>query len=139
MQVLALESGKYSRFKTDPNFQQNEFERLYLKWIAVSLENSLDIPVYITSEELMGFTTLQKKNNELADISLVAVDPSAQGKGIGHILIQHTIHKASELGFAKIQVVTQADNEAACHLYKKNNFLLTEHTYIYHYWNHDTI
>jgi dTDP-4-amino-4,6-dideoxy-D-galactose acyltransferase len=50
MKSLALESGKYSRFKTDKNFMNNEFIKLYSKWIEDSITKVIADKLIVFSE-----------------------------------------------------------------------------------------
>lgn len=137
LQELALMSGLYSRFKLDKNFKKNEYESLYKQWIynSVYKNKAMDIIIYEENSIILGFTTLEKKTNDLLDISLVAVDENARGKNIGTKLINYTINHGSKRGFNKIQVVTQQNNLPAVNLYKKCGFEIIKKEYIYHYWN----
>lgn len=134
---LTLESGRYSRFNLDPNFNSKEYSKLYSEWIKNSINGKLafDILVCVEAEQIVGFTTIAKKSENLADIGLVAVHKNARGKGIATDLINKTIERAAKENFANIQVVTQANNIPATKLYSKTNFVLKEQTNIYHYWN----
>src|SRR5690606_2664394 len=135
------QSGEFSRFKVDNNFSNNEYEKLYSEWLIGSINKRLatDIIVKRLDGKIVGFVTLTKKNVELADIGLVAVDSSYRGKGIGKELIFQVISLAKSQGYKKIQVVTQLDNRPANNLYKKCGFKKFSLTFIYHIWNYDTI
>lgn len=137
LRQLALESGIYSRFNIDPNFRNNEYQKLYLEWIDKSVNGDLAFEILIAyqGERIAGFTTIGKKRDKLADIGLVAVDSAFRGKGIGFGLMKETIKKAKEKGFEFIQVVTQMNNTPAVKLYEKTNFKIQQTTNIYHYWN----
>lgn len=138
---LTLQSGEFSRFKLDKNFSNGEYEKLYTEWINKSINKELafDIIIKRLDNKVVGFSTLSKKTNELADISLVAVDSNYRGRGIAKQLIQQCIHLSKEKGFKKIQVVTQLDNNPANILYTHCGFKKDSLTYIYHIWNNDTI
>lgn len=137
IEKLALQSGKYSRFKIDSNFMNNEFELLYKKWIRNSIyeEKALEVAIFKDKEEILGFLTLEKKSDSLCDISLVAVDQYARGKKIGTKLINFAISQGVQKGFKDIQVVTQLENLPAKNLYEKCGFQISKTEYIYHYWN----
>lgn len=139
--LLTLQSGEYSRFKLDENFKNNEYEKLYKEWIDKSISKDLAFEIIVKKieDKIVGFTTLAKKSDELADISLVAVDSNYRGKGIALELIKKSIEVAKQKNFKKIQVVTQLDNEPANKLYLKAGFKEESITYIYHVWNYDTI
>src|SRR5690606_4711658 len=138
---LALQSGEYSRFKIDSDFKNNEFVRLYTEWINNSINKKLASHIIIKKQDdkIVGFTTLSKKSESLADIGLVAVDKDYRGQGIAKELILKTISVAKSVGYEDVQVVTQLDNIPANILYKKCGFEKDSIINIYHYWTHDTI
>jgi dTDP-4-amino-4,6-dideoxy-D-galactose acyltransferase len=137
LKALALESGIYSRFYVDKNFNNQEYERLYTRWIenAVNDDLTFDIILAVKNNSIIGFATLNKKNNVLADIGLVAVSKESRGLGIGKQLMQEALARAQQAGFTEIQVITQLDNLAAMNLYKSTNFKIKEIINIYHLWN----
>ncbi|NJB37075.1 GNAT family N-acetyltransferase [Croceivirga sp. JEA036] len=133
---LVLESGVYSRFKLDKNFENKEYEKLYEEWIKKSLEKDKHVCyVYLDNNLIHGFITLEEKENYLSDINLIAVHNSARGKGIGNKLINKSIQISKKRGLTKIQVATQMANSPAMKLYKKNGFRIQKVSHIYHYWN----
>lgn len=138
---LALQSGELSRFKLDSNFKNEEYKKLYTEWIkkSISKELATDIIIKKDNEKIIGFASLARKDNRLADIGLVAVDADYRGKGIAKEIIKNTIALAKKQGYKKIQVVTQLDNRPANLLYEKTGFEKNNLTYIYHIWNNDTI
>lgn len=138
---LALQSGEYSRFKIDPYFKNSEFVRLYTEWLNKSINKTLASHIIIKkdNEKIVGFATLTKKSQSLADIGLVAVDKDYRGRGIAKEIILKSIILAKSLGYEEIQVVTQLDNIPANILYKKCGFEKHSIINIYHHWNNDTI
>lgn len=139
--ALTLQSGEYSRFRLDLNFKDHEYEKLYKEWIDQSIKKKLATNILIEkiNGKIVGFVTLAKKSNDLADISLVAVDRNYRGRGIAKKLIHEAIHLAKFQKYKKIQVVTQLNNSAANTLYSHAGFKKHSLTYIYHVWNYDTI
>lgn len=138
LEKLALESGIYSRFNIDKNFKSGEYNKLYLKWIALSIEEKLAFDIIIATdknETIVGFVTLNKKSETLVDIGLVAVSDGFRGKGIGKSLMNYALNKSFELGYKEIQVVTQITNINAMKLYESVGFNIKEKTFVYHYWN----
>ncbi len=133
--ALAIQSGLYSRFKVDAKFKNQEFERLYTKWIENSFDASKNARVfgYISEEKLLGFVTLGFKNN-IPDIGLIAVDEQARGMGIGskllHYLYAFLMHEQQQ----ELTVTTQGKNLPAMAFYQKNFFEVFSTTYIYHVW-----
>lgn len=138
LEKLALESGIYSRFNIDENFKSGEYNKLYLKWIALSIEEKLAFDIIIATdknETIVGFVTLNKKSENLVDIGLVAVSDGFRGMGIGKSLMNYALNKSFELGYKEIQVVTQITNINAMKLYESVGFNIKEKTFVYHYWN----
>lgn len=84
LKLLTLQSGFFSRFKTDLHFRNNEFNKLYLEWIEKSVEKiiAIEVLVYYINEEEKGFVTLNVTNN-VGHIGLIAVDEKERGKSIG--------------------------------------------------------
>jgi dTDP-4-amino-4,6-dideoxy-D-galactose acyltransferase len=135
---LALESGEFSRFNIDVNFKSNEYERLYTEWIEQSINKKIAFEVLVAAnknETILGFITLNKKSDTLADIGLLAVSAASRGKGIAGKLLQHSFEIVERLGFKSIQVVTQFNNQPAMRLYQNAGFEIKERTFVYHYWN----
>ncbi|MFN8282990.1 MAG: GNAT family N-acetyltransferase [Chitinophagales bacterium] len=133
---LALQSGVYSRFKIDRNFDASFYDRLYLEWIkkSCSREIAFDVLVYGDEKDPDGFITIQQKNNE-AHVGLIAVHERARGKGIGKKLMEAAEFVAKNHNFDILKVTTQGDNKQACSLYEKCGFTIDETIHIYHYWN----
>lgn len=141
IRLLAIQSGIHSRFRVDKKFDNKDYQKLYQTWIDKSISKELAIEVLVKkiNSKIVGFTTINKKTNELADIGLVAVDENFRGRGIGKELIKKTISYAKSLGFSRLQVVTQLDNISATSLYKNTGFKINKIEYIYHIWKDDTI
>lgn len=132
---LAYESGKYSRFKLDPKFSENQFQELYQKWIDNSIDSKFaDIfLIFLEDAKITGFLTC-KVGKGSASIGLLAVNQNQQGKGIGRILIhslESYLHKNS---VDILNVVTQSENNVAIDFYEKMGFELRTQKYIKHYW-----
>ncbi len=62
------------------------------------------------------------KGSHIANASYM-VKKSAQGKGVGHLLCEHSLKTARDLGFGAIQFnIVVSTNQAAIHLWKKFGF-----------------
>ena len=137
LEALGIESAVHSRFKTDSNFRNQEYKKLYREWINNSITGDLaiDIPVVCKGvSTVVGFTTLNKRNIDLAEIGLVAVSKEMRGKGLATDLVKETLRRARNRGYKNVQVVTQMANIPARNLYTKTGFTLKNIVNIYHYW-----
>lgn len=131
---LATEAGIYSRYKTDKNIQL-KFEEMYEIWMNKSLKRELAAEVFTFQDEnrINGMVTINKKLKK-AEIGLIAVDNKAQSKGIGTQLLQSVENWALKQNLENICVATQEENYNACLFYEKNNYKISDKTYIYHIW-----
>ena len=135
LKSLALQSGIYSRYKTDPNFKNNEFERLYIEWIEKSVKRVIakEVLVYYENEDEKGLITLELKKN-IGSIGLLAVDEKERGKSIGKKLVQEALLYFKNLKTGTVEVVTQTDNISACGFYRSMGFETKSIVNIYHLW-----
>jgi len=132
---LAYESGKFSRFKLDTNFKENDFKSLYKTWVDNSLNGLFadDVFVYLQKDDILGFVTF-KLNENFASIGLIAVNPDLQGKGVGTALINAVEKKIYSSGIYELRIPTQYQNELACKFYSKKGYKILDKTIIKHYW-----
>nr|WP_262898503.1 GNAT family N-acetyltransferase [Litoribacter alkaliphilus] len=132
---LGLQSGLYSRFNKDPNFQDGVYNKLYTLWIEklVSDSNS-QVWVINYNSDMVGFIGFSVIDQQYADIILVGIDENFRGQGYGNKLLNYVLSKISYLGINKVQVTTQLDNFPAMGLYQRNDFKIKNITNIYHFW-----
>lgn len=83
---------------------------------------SFDVVEYF--DKVVGYqcSTLLQKG---AHLSRIAVDPSAQGNGIGSALLAHAIEGYRQKGVDRISLNTQLDNLGSKQLYERFGFELT--------------
>ena len=132
LEDLALESGKYSRFKTDKRLQKGEFEKLYKLWIKKAFEQK-EVITEQQEGSIKGMITLEI-NRPTAKIGLIAVDSAHRGQGVAQKLLHVAAQHAHSKGCQQLQVSTQANNTPACNLYQKAGFILMNSVHIYHYY-----
>jgi dTDP-4-amino-4,6-dideoxy-D-galactose acyltransferase len=132
---LAIQSGEYSRFKTDPNFGISEFERFYKEWIINSVSGKIadGILIYKNNDRIVGMITYKIKDN-FCTIGLLAVDRDFRGKSIGKLLIGGLINELTGKNISRLYVVTQKANHAACRFYEKCGFIVDKVENVYHFW-----
>ena len=131
---LSIESGYYSRFKLDSNFQSSKFEEMYTKWIENSVSRKIADHVLVFNKNKGVLTLKHSKNNYESMIGLLAVDEKSRGEKIGTKLIDFAKNKCKESNMKIIKVTTQLDNEVAMKFYKHNGFQIEKVEYIYHFW-----
>jgi dTDP-4-amino-4,6-dideoxy-D-galactose acyltransferase len=135
LRMLALQSGIYSRFKTDKGFCKGEYEKLYTEWINKSVNKKLadEVLVFYKDDDEKGFITLSIKGSK-GSIGLVAVDELERGNSIGKELLNAAQHSFWEKGVSDVEVVTQKANSIACEFYKSFGFSIKNIENVYHLW-----
>ena len=73
--------------------------------------------------DIAGACALIKIDDEVVELAKMAVDDKAQGKGIGFALGKACIDKAREMGFKKIELLSNTKLTPAIHLYGKLGFV----------------
>ncbi|MCC6384290.1 MAG: GNAT family N-acetyltransferase [Bacteroidia bacterium] len=132
---LAIESGMFSRFKTDDQFGFNTFRKLYTIWIQDSVQKKIAKEVIVSRHmnDITGLITLGEKTNR-GDIGLVAVNSKYRGYGISNLLIEYALNWFKNNGYQSVQVATQGNNRPACLLYEKFGFKQEVKTTFFHFW-----
>lgn len=132
---LALESGLYSRFKTDPRITKATFQAIYTRWIKNSTLKRIAKQVLVIrgQEQVIGMVTLGEKHGR-GDIGLLAVAEQARGNQLGLHLVRAAQNYFIQEGYRIGQVVTQLENLPACRLYEKCGYQIEKIEYFYHFW-----
>lgn len=77
--------------------------------------------VYEAGEQILGYAGLCTVL-PFADIQTIAIDPEAQGRGLGRALMQVMIDKARELDARDVMLEVRKDNPVAIGLYLSLGF-----------------
>ena len=131
LEALAVEAGTLSRFALDPAMPAGTAERLYRIWMRESFGGAMGDEVLAARDAsgVAGMVTLKQDV-----IGLVAVAERCRGAGVGRLLVHSATARAAQLGKARISVVTQGENAAACRLYESCGYALAERSLIVHFW-----
>lgn len=62
------------------------------------------------------------ENPPVGEVYVVAIDPSAQGRGLGRLLTLAGLHYLRDRGLGEVLLYTEADNTAAVHTYTRLGF-----------------
>ena len=72
--------------------------------------------------EVVGTFALLKLNDDLYELSKMAVDENHQGKKIGNVMMQFCINEARKLNIKKLVLYSSTKLKPAIHLYEKFGF-----------------
>lgn len=128
---LVYLSGHDSRFLRDQFFGEENYKRLYKKWIDNSIQsNDSTVLVSVGGNKILGFVTMEEREQGNS-IGLIAVGNKSQGKGIGNKLVRSV--ESLSIPNTELTVCTQATNTGACRFYENLDFKVGNKEYIYHY------
>ena len=72
--------------------------------------------------EIVGTASLLKMEDGVYELGKMAVTESAQGLGIGKILLEHCLKMASDMGIPKLVLYSNTKLKSGIHLYEKYGF-----------------
>lgn len=126
---IARESHTDSRFFHDPRFDRSRAAALYETWIERSCRGWAD-QVWVADSDgrPTGYVTIHREG-EGGRVGLLAVGPSARGRGVGAALIRQ-----AQRGRPRLTTVTQGRNVAAQRLYQRCGFVPFTMDLWYHRW-----
>jgi len=93
-------------------------------------ENIIDKGGFIfyakVGDEIVGTASLLKKTDEIFELGKMAVSKSAQGLGIGKLLMEHCLEFARKNQIRKLLLYSNTKLAPAIHLYRKYGFVEVE-------------
>lgn len=135
LETLAIESGTFSRFRTDPKIPRKKFEDLYRLWMTNSLNGTFAKEVFAYEEngKRLGMVSIDIRKGE-GWIGIIAVNEAFRGKAIGKLLIHAAIQFCKENNLNILNVQTQMENTGSCAFYEKIGFQIRSIEDVYHLW-----
>ena len=90
-----------------------------------------DLQVAVEDDHLLGTVTVCREGSPWREIAvagegefrMLAVDPAAQGRGVGLVLVQHVLDRFREEGAAAIVLSSLAQMSSAHRLYERLGFV----------------
>ncbi len=129
---LIFDCGQFSRFKTDPNFGEELYEKLYRHWISQMLEHHIVFGFFI-EEKINGVAVVELKN-EIAAFHFLAVSASKRNTGIGKQLTRAVIQTAAANKCKSIIAFTHRMNTPIWKLLEAEGFQCINEESVYHFW-----
>lgn len=135
LRALAGSSHGTSRFYVDGRFPRARCDEMFAQWIENSCNGWANVVrVALFDGRVAGYATGHARENARGEIGLVAVDPRAQGHGLGSRLVSTMLGDLNGLGVAKATVVTQGRNTTAQRLYQNRGFRPSRVQTWHHMW-----
>jgi len=79
-----------------------------------------------SGNQIVGTASLLKKSDGVFEIGKMAVTGTAQGSGIGTILLEHCLEMAKQKSIKKLVLYSNTKLTSAIHLYRKYGFIEVE-------------
>lgn len=132
---IASTSHDSSRFYADGRFARDRCDELFATWIEKSCGGWAEVVrVAEVDGRVCGYTTGHVREEGRGEIGLVAVDPAAQGRGLGKKLVASALQALKDRGLARATVVTQGRNIGAQRLYQTLGFRTQRVQTWHHLW-----
>ncbi len=138
---IAAVSHRDSRFYADPHFARERSDELYATWIEKSCASAPETHVWVADwqGQPAGYVTARLARPEpnaaaTGEIGLLAVAESAQGHGLGRLLVGRALEDLAARGAARVTVVTQGRNLRAQRLYQRCGFSTAALGLWFHRW-----
>jgi mycothiol synthase len=75
-----------------------------------------------TGEGLSGFHWTKRHDARLGEVYVVAIDPAAQGRGLGKVLTLAGLHHLRDAGLSEVLLYVESDNAPAVRVYSGLGF-----------------
>lgn len=137
---LAQLAGRFTRFYLDSNISTEKYNELFRNWIIKSVQKEMasHVLIYKINNEITGFATIRKGTGH-PHISLLAVDPKFEGKGIAFALLLAIERILLDEGFKYVSGASHIDNLKAMTVYNRHGSEDKRIEYGYHLWRKNII
>jgi dTDP-4-amino-4,6-dideoxy-D-galactose acyltransferase len=138
LQSIAHASYRDSRFYFDPCFPEESCRSLYQTWIKCCCEGNADVVLVAEiNDQIVGYVSCHLTSRIHGEIGLVGVDSAIRSRGVGKVLVHHSLNWLAAHHIQTVRVVTQGRNIAAQRLYQHCGFLTHSLQLWYHKWLSD--
>jgi dTDP-4-amino-4,6-dideoxy-D-galactose acyltransferase len=133
--ALAQLAGRFTRFNFDANISRDKYNELFRNWMIESVEGKMasHVLVYKIENKIIGFVAI-KKDSCCPHISLLAVDPKFEGKGVSFALLLAAEKILLDEGFKFISGSVHRKNVKALVVYYRHGPEDQKIEYGYHLW-----
>ncbi len=81
-----------------------------------------DLIVAVEGDRMHGFHWTKRHSDTLGEVYVVAIDPDAQGRGLGNALVDVGLKHLRSVGLDEVLLYVESDNTPAVRLYEKLGF-----------------
>lgn len=138
--ALKAFAGYPSHFHSDQRLSICDADAVYADWAANSVrsaKSNSQVLVGETRDQIVGFLATRRVGAVTGEITLNAVDPLWQEKGIYGCLLDHGLRRFHSEGCTEAVVSTQVNNIAVQKAWGQRGFLMQKSYYTLHKWLDD--
>jgi mycothiol synthase len=117
-ELLRVNAAAFAHHPEQGSMDAEELaERMAEPWF-----DPADLLVAVERGRMHGFHWTKRHSATLGEVYVVAIDPAAQGKGLGRTLVDLGLRHLGSLGLDDVLLYVESDNAPAVHLYEKLGF-----------------
>jgi ribosomal protein S18 acetylase RimI-like enzyme len=134
VEKIARTALRYTRFHLDPMIPNDTASALKAAWAANFFNGRRGDEMIVAELDgvVVGFLLAMLKNGCFT-IDLIAVDPSAERRGVASAMIRFAAQSAERPAPSRFRVGTQAANTPSCRLYEHLGFRFSEANFVLHH------
>ncbi len=129
--------GYIGHFHNDPRLPRDKCDSVYFEWAVNSCREKRladEILVADRDGEILGFVTLKGLDERAVEGILFAVNPKAQGLGIGRSFMINGMQWCRDHGFQRMEVDSQVNNYAVQRVWERLRFEIYASGHTFHLW-----
>lgn len=129
--------GFFGHFHADKRLSQSACDAVYVDWAVNSVTTQTPAPSMLVAQfsgQIIGFLFSRQSYDTCADITLNAVIPSMQGRGIYGALLDRAMQSMAAAGYQEVMISTQVNNIPVQRAWGKRGFRMQRSFYTLHKW-----
>ena len=126
----------HSRYYFDTNFPRAKVHEFYSDWVRKAVVGQFDDLAWVLCEgETPAAFCSVRIDGHQAIIGLVGLHPAFTGRGLGQVVVDHSLAGMAARGCRYVTVTTQGRNYPAQRLYQRTGFQILKAQIYYHRWS----
>ena len=117
-ELLRVNAAAFAHHPEQGSMDATELaERMAEPWF-----DPADLYVAVERGRMHGFHWTKRHSATVGEVYVVAIDPAAQGRGLGQTLVSWGLHMLRARGVEEVLLYVESDNAPAVHVYEKLGF-----------------
>jgi GNAT superfamily N-acetyltransferase len=135
LESLATSSHRHTRFYFDGGFPLERCGLLYVRWIErAQREAGHELLIAEQDGKTIGYHAIRMPGPEPGRLDLIALEPSARGRGLGRALLRSSLRRLRDQGAEAVLTSMQARNVTALRSHERVGFVAERAQVWHHKW-----